>query len=158
MRNMGYPIRNGMVYISIILGYLFNLFFPRLGEFVRAGTIAKYEKVPMEKVVGTIVVDRTMDVLCLALVMALAFAVEYDNLMNFINANRQTDGPGLFSQTWFRIFIIASILGAGLLWKFKEKLLSTTIGQKISGIFQGLWEGIQTIFTCLLYTSPSPRD
>ena len=147
MRNLGYPIRNGMVYMSIVLGYLFNLFFPRLGEFVRAGTIAKYEKVPMEKVVGTIVVDRTMDVLCLALVMALAFAVEYDNLMNFINANRSADGPGLFSQTWFRIFILVGVVAAIALWRFRKKLLSTTFGQKVSGIFQGLWEGIQTIFT-----------
>ncbi len=147
MRNMGYPIRNGIVYMSIILGYFFNLFFPRLGEFVRAGTIAKYDEVPMEKVVGTIVVDRTMDVLCLALVMALAFAVEYDNLMNFINANRPADGPGMFSQTWFSVFILGSIAIAGILWKFRKNLQSTKFGQKISGIFKGLWEGIQTIFT-----------
>jgi len=147
MRNLGYPIRNGIVYISIILGYLFNLFFPRLGEFVRAGTIARYDKVPMEKVVGTIVVDRTMDVLCLALVMALAFAIEYENLMNFINANRPPDSPGLFSQTWFKVFIAIGIIGAGLIWKFRTTLLASKIGQKFAGIFKGLWEGIQTIFT-----------
>lgn len=41
-----------------MLGYFANLGLPRVGEFVRAGTFAKYENQAPEKVMGTIVVDR----------------------------------------------------------------------------------------------------
>ena len=147
MRNLGYPVRNLFIYISIMLGYLFNLTLPRLGEFVRAGTIARYEKIPMEKVVGTIVVDRTMDVLSLALVMIIAFAVEYDNLVNFINANQQEDGPGLLANTGVQITLGILILLAILGFIFRKALFASRIGQKVKGIFQGLMEGIKTVFS-----------
>ncbi len=142
---MGYPIRYAYIYISIILGYFFNLFLPRLGEIVRAGAVARYEKIPMEKVVGTIVVDRTMDVLCLAMVMGLAFAVEYDSLMNFINANRNPDSPGLLSQTWVQITLgVMFLLGITAFFN-RKKIATSAIGQKVSGVLGGMWEGIRTI-------------
>jgi len=147
MRNLGYPVRNLFIYISIMLGYLFNLTLPRLGEFVRAGTITRYEKIPMEKVVGTIVVDRTMDVLSLACVIVLAFIVEYDNLMNFIMANRQEGGPGLLSNTWAQVVLAILVIGAILGYIYRKQLLASKIGQKVQGIFLGLLEGIKTVFT-----------
>ncbi|MEL6989575.1 MAG: lysylphosphatidylglycerol synthase transmembrane domain-containing protein, partial [Bacteroidota bacterium] len=57
-------------FFTIMLGYFANLGLPRVGEFVRAGTFAKYENQAPEKVMGTIVVDRIFDFICLFVMIA----------------------------------------------------------------------------------------
>ena len=52
-------------YFTIMVGYFANMGLPRIGEVVRAGLFAKYEKIGPEKVMGTIVVDRILDLLSL---------------------------------------------------------------------------------------------
>ena len=80
---MGYQIGLGNSLLAILLGYFANLGLPRMGEVVRAGTLARYERIPMEKVMGTMVVDRLMDFLCLGLVVGLAFLLEKELLFLF---------------------------------------------------------------------------
>ena len=62
---LGHRAGLGNSFWSILLGYFANLGLPRMGEVVRAGALARNERIPMEKVMGTLVVDRLMDVICL---------------------------------------------------------------------------------------------
>jgi hypothetical protein len=55
---MGYNPKLSNAFFTTIVGYLANLALPRFGEVARAGSIAKYERIPVEKAIGTIVVDR----------------------------------------------------------------------------------------------------
>ncbi|MDO8970109.1 MAG: lysylphosphatidylglycerol synthase transmembrane domain-containing protein, partial [Saprospiraceae bacterium] len=95
---MGYRVRFSNAILTILLGYFANLFLPRMGEVVRAGSLSRYEKVPMEKVMGTLVIDRLMDFLCLGLVVGLAFLLEGDTLWNFITQQRGSSEGGSFFQ------------------------------------------------------------
>lgn len=51
-----------------MIGYLANLAIPRLGEVLKCTFLSKYEKVPAEKLVGTIVAERAVDVVSLGIV------------------------------------------------------------------------------------------
>ncbi|MEO0873365.1 MAG: flippase-like domain-containing protein, partial [Bacteroidota bacterium] len=68
LRQLGFMPRLINGFLTIILGYFANLGLPRVGEVVRAGTMARYEKIPVEKVMGTVVVDRVIDVISILLV------------------------------------------------------------------------------------------
>ena len=57
---------------AIMIGYFANLGIPRVGEVVRAGVLSRYEKIEVEKVIGTVAVDRAVDVLSILLVNVLA--------------------------------------------------------------------------------------
>ena len=46
LRSMNYRPRFSNAFLSTTLGYFANLGLPRMGEVVRAGTMAKYENIP----------------------------------------------------------------------------------------------------------------
>lgn len=72
---------------SLMVGYFANLAFPRLGEVSRCGALSKAESIPFNKLLGTVIVERVIDVLCLLTCMLLVAALESKRLGNFFNEN-----------------------------------------------------------------------
>ncbi len=75
---MGYHPSLRNTFFAVMIGYLANLAVPRLGEVLKCTILAKYEKVPAEKIIGTIVAERVFDVLCLGLIFLLALILQFD--------------------------------------------------------------------------------
>ncbi len=144
---MGYRVRFANSLFTILLGYFANLFLPRMGEVVRAGSLARYEKIPMEKVMGTLVIDRLVDFLCLGGVVGLAFLLEGDTLWAFIS-QRKADGSGggFFQNSWVQALLILSVLGAVLVYVFRKKLAQIPLFQKIGGLLKGFADGLRSVF------------
>ncbi|MEM8906715.1 MAG: lysylphosphatidylglycerol synthase transmembrane domain-containing protein [Bacteroidota bacterium] len=141
LRPMGYQTRLSNAFLTIMLGYFANLGLPRLGEIVRAGTMAKYENIPMEKVVGTVVLGRLIDVIFLLMVIGLAFLIEFETLWNYLQEH--ADLSGLLGG--LRILALVGIVGALLLYVFRRQISQLSIYHKFKNIVIGFWEGIQTI-------------
>lgn len=68
---------------SVLVGYLANLFIPRAGEVAKCTVLASYEKVPADKMVGTIVAERAFDVLCLLAVIGLTIGLQAEVIGDF---------------------------------------------------------------------------
>jgi hypothetical protein len=73
MEPLGYKPRISNTFLAVLIGYMANLAFPRLGEVLKCTVLARYEKVPANKLVGTIVAERVFDVICLVIVMFITF-------------------------------------------------------------------------------------
>lgn len=75
MEPMGYHPSKFNTFAAVMIGYLVNAGVPRLGEVVKCTILARYEKVRADRLVGTIVMERAVDVVCLvvAFVLALLF-------------------------------------------------------------------------------------
>ncbi len=145
---LGHTVRFHNSFLAILLGYFANLGFPRMGEVVRVGSLAKYEKIPVERVMGTLVVDRLMDMVCLLVVIGLAFLLEGDTLMAFIAQNRgngQSSGSLLGHPAVIAVLMLG-ILGAGLGWLFREWLLALAFFKKITGVLGGFRDGLRSVF------------
>ncbi len=143
LKPMGYRPRFINGYLSILVAYFANIFIPRIGEVARAGIFSKYEKIPVEKVMGTIVVDRVVDVLCLLLAFCLALFFEFDKLWGYVEQNSgQGDGGGS-NIKWLVLGILAAL--AGIVFLLRKKLAQTAIFQKIMKLVAGFWEGIRTV-------------
>ncbi len=56
-------------YNSLMVGYLSNFALPRLGEVTRCVTLGKREKIPVESLIGTVIIERVIDLLMLLLIM-----------------------------------------------------------------------------------------
>ena len=145
---LGHRVGFGNSLLAILLGYFANLGFPRMGEVVRAGTLSRYERVPMEQVMGTLVVDRLMDFICLALVMGLAFLFEADTLWAFIHQNRRADasGGGILQNPllWTALVLLLAI--ALLAFVFRQRLSALPLFQKIGAMLEGFWDGLRSVF------------
>jgi uncharacterized protein (TIRG00374 family) len=68
MEPLGYRPSNFNTFAAVMIGYLVNAGVPRLGEVVKCTILSRYEKVRTDKLVGTIVMERAVDVVCLMIV------------------------------------------------------------------------------------------
>ena len=64
-----------------------NLALPRMGEVTRCGSLNQTDKIPIETLIGTVIVERTLDVVMLAFSIALTAFLEYKLLGGFIYTN-----------------------------------------------------------------------
>ena len=69
---MGYKTRLSTAYHAVMSGYIINFTVPRSGEVARAGLMTNYEKVPFEKSIATIIIERVIDVLMLGVVVLIS--------------------------------------------------------------------------------------
>lgn len=143
---MGYKAGFANSILTILLGYFANLFLPRMGEVVRAGSLSRYEKIPMEKVMGTLVIDRLVDLICLAAVVGLAFLFEGDTLWAFISQQRGDGSGGSFFQNRFvQGFLVFSAISALLVYVFREKLSQIPVVQKLGTLLKGFADGLRSV-------------
>ena len=85
LRPLGHAPRLLTTFYAVMVAYLANLAVPRLGEVTRCGIMQRYEKVPFDKAVGTIVVERGIDLISLGIVTVLALLVQFTLIRDFFN-------------------------------------------------------------------------
>ncbi|OAV43272.1 lysylphosphatidylglycerol synthase transmembrane domain-containing protein [Lewinella sp. 4G2] len=143
LRTFGNTPKLSNAFLTINLGYFANLGFPRLGEILRPATMARYENIALERVVGTVVVERMVDVIFILIATALALVLGKDVIMDWV----------LSSVDVSKFASLPYILGIGgalgcillyLLWHQRQRIMATKIGGKIMDILKGFGEGIQT--------------
>src|SRR5215203_3778255 len=72
MEPMGYHPSTFNTFAAVMIGYLVNAGVPRLGEVVKCTLLSRYEKVRADRLVGTIVMERAVDLVSLIVVFTLA--------------------------------------------------------------------------------------
>ncbi|MEY5042238.1 MAG: hypothetical protein RLZZ414_1797, partial [Bacteroidota bacterium] len=77
IRSVGYQPRIWNVFSSVMTMNLFNILIPRSGEVVRCGTIYKYEKIPVKNLLGTVVVERLIDLLSLIILTVVLVVINF---------------------------------------------------------------------------------
>lgn len=147
LRGLGDDIKPRFInsFLSINLGYLVNLFIPRAGEVARAGALARYEQIGVEKVMGTIVVDRMIDVISILIMTAMALYFGSDMIWKWVGENAVL-GDKLASVQHLLIgAVILGLIGLAAIYYFRESLLKIGIFRKIYDILLGFIEGLKTI-------------
>jgi hypothetical protein len=122
---------------------------PRLGEVVKCSILNRYEKIPTDKLVGTVVAERAFDLVCLAAIFALTFFSQVDvigvyaaAMLNKIFASGASTGTRLLKGA----LILAGLTAVFIIlrWVFK-KFAHISIVQKIKEILRNIWHGLTSI-------------
>jgi uncharacterized membrane protein YbhN (UPF0104 family) len=148
MEPMGYKPRVANVYMSVLIGYMANLAVPRLGEVLKCTILARYEKIPADKLVGTIVAERAFDVLCLVLVILITFFTQADLIGGYLNETLNSIVKSKTnSLSASKMIILAGILLLAITAVIVVFKKFSHIGfiQKIKTIFEGIWHGITSV-------------
>lgn len=80
---LGYRLTTFRTFLSLMVGYLANLAFPRLGEVTRCGMLKKNDKVPMSVGIGSVITERLLDFIILLSLIALDFIIEFEMIFDF---------------------------------------------------------------------------
>lgn len=148
LKPLGYAPRLVNSVGAIMVAYLVNLGLPRSGEFVRAGILSKYEGYSADRVMGTIVTDRIIDVVCLLSMIMLGLVLSYETIGLYIEDNLDLKAKfGWILDRWWLVMLlmVIAVLGMYTTWRMRSQLLDNKIGNKISSLAKGLWEGIYAI-------------
>ncbi len=145
IRSLGHQTRPINAFLTTMLGYFANLGFPRLGEFVRAGSFARYEHIPFEKVMGTVIVGRAVDLLCFAVVFFLGFLLQGDILWNYLSSYTDSSITQIFQSVWLYIVGAAMMATSFLLYKNWDGLKQYALISKIDGLIRGFIDGLKSI-------------
>ncbi|MBQ7735000.1 MAG: flippase-like domain-containing protein [Bacteroidales bacterium] len=151
LQPLGYETRTSMVFYSVMVMYLANYAFPRLGEVLRCTFLQRYEKVPFEKSLGTVVTERAVDLICLIIVFISAFAIN-TGLLDTLKIGDVTLRESMNAKfsgmahnyTMFILIgaIVAFIVIAVLTKKWWSKI---NFFVKIKNFFVGIWQGLVSI-------------
>lgn len=147
MQENGTKVKLHNPLMAVLVGYVMNLVIPRAGEVAKCGVINRYEKISIDKVVGTAVLDRILDVICLLLMILLALALEFDRLWGYLSANvfQSADGGGFSIPIWLWVLTGLGVVVLALFFAFRKKLQQFAIYKKIEGLLIGFVEGLRAI-------------
>ncbi len=139
------------VFYSLLIGFFANFAFPRVGEVVRCGSLSKAENIPMESLVGTVIIERTIDFFSLMIILFAIFIAKIDFFGNFLN--QYVFIPfyekliSIFSSVGYLLFgIIIFFTIVFVTYHFsKEKIAHLNFIIKTKKILQGVKEGVKTV-------------
>ncbi len=141
---LGYYPGKANTFFAVVLGYMFNLFVPRLGEVLKCTLLSKYEKVPPDKLVGTIVAERAFDVVSLLAVMLLTLLIQVDLVWPFFVSMFSGRAGSTRHFSWPKLALVllsVTIIIVLIVYLFKrhrEKKFIKRIHSIFSNIYQGL--------------------
>jgi uncharacterized protein (TIRG00374 family) len=147
MQPLGYNPSIINTYLAVLIGYLANLAFPRLGEVLKCTILARYEKVPADKLVGTIVAERAFDLICLTIVIAITVFTQLDIIGSFAGDMVRDMFQNKSGGFPVRFIVILGILIVILLLVryFFKKFAHISIIQKIKEVVKGIWQGLISV-------------
>ena len=136
---LGYKPRFLNSVMAVLIAYLLNLFIPRSGEFARAASVKKYEKIPFDKGFGTIVAERVADVIMLFSIISIAFFLQTNLISTYLFKDKEE------SSLLYKIFVFGVLpICAYLAYRFLKKSTNPFI-LKVLSFVNGLLDGLKSI-------------
>lgn len=145
LQPMGYKASPWASFHAVILGYLVNMVLPRVGEITRPAVLSKVENIPFNKLVGTVVVERVVDLLITLLIAIAIFFIQFQIIYDFFF--------GLFTDFNTQNAIIYTVIGllvvVGLFVVYKKRhwFYNLPIIGKFQSFIEGLLDGMKTVFS-----------
>jgi glycosyltransferase 2 family protein len=141
---LGRKPRLSTTFWAVILGYFANLGLPRAGEVLRAGTVAKYEKIPTQKIIGTVVVERMIDMIAFAMIVSVAFVLEFSTLWQYVHQK-----GGMTSNDKWNIWLfggtIIGVMVCLLVWFFRRQIGKIGFLQPVFRLAEGFLQGVLSV-------------
>ena len=130
---------------AVSVGYFTNMFIPRAGEISRCTALNRVEKIPVDKLFGTILIERVIDFIFLIGLIILTFFLKLDDLLKFFSTLQahQTD-----TDIWNnKILILLGVVAIGIIgfYLLKKWVKNSVFYEKIISFIKGLKEGFKSI-------------
>ena len=140
---------------GINIGNISNFVFPRIGEFIRCGVITRrsepvspddpeHKKASYDKVLGTVVLERSWELLVMLLLLAVVVVGGFNRFGGFFVEQIWTPMAQRldFSIWWIvAVLVLAGAAGCFALWRYRD---TNPVFSKVWGIFRGILQGFSS--------------
>ena len=139
---LGYKTRASSTYGAVLIAYLANCIFPRLGEVARCSVLKRKENIPFDKTLGSVISERIIDLLVLFGLAFLVIVFQWKLLGSLVTSWMVPLLNKLINNVLLGIVVIlAGIAGIVLLIKIIKR------NKKIASLWHGFVDGIKSVVT-----------
>ncbi|MDA0740835.1 MAG: lysylphosphatidylglycerol synthase transmembrane domain-containing protein [Bacteroidetes bacterium] len=145
LQSLGYTVHGMRAIAAVAFSYLVNLVTPRVGEVARCTALHRTDKVPIDKLVGTVVLERVVDTLLFGIVTLSTVVISGDELRDFMTQS----GAQLPALSLVSTISIAGVFVALLaVVVFTRKVwMQWSVAQKVAGFATGMITGLRSLRT-----------
>ena len=139
---LGYNTRASSTYGAVLIAYLANCIFPRLGEVARCSVLKRKENIPFDKTLGSVISERIIDLLVLFGLAFLVIVFQWKLLGSLVTSWMVPLLNKLINNVLLGIVVIlAGIVCIVLLIKIIKR------NKKIASLWHGFVDGIKSVVT-----------
>jgi len=147
LKPLDYHINIFRSFWAVMVGYLANLAFPRMGEVTKCGVLKKTDGVKISVSMGTVVTERIFDVLSLLLIIVVTFLIEFGRLNEFFldlfNSKISSDK---IPPIELIVAMLVGLITIGIvLFILRKKIRSTEVYLKFISVFGHFKNGLFSI-------------
>ncbi|WP_051718697.1 lysylphosphatidylglycerol synthase transmembrane domain-containing protein [Hymenobacter sp. IS2118] len=143
-------VRYWHVYHAMMVGYLANIVLPRMGEVIRCSVLRRSSGVPVEVSLGTVITERVIDVLVLALLLGAVLLLEFNKFRTFIQSLFVDQYDSLAANRGVLLSVVG-IMGllvlifGYLLFRNLDKLRENALFLRAIAFLKGLLAGVFSV-------------
>lgn len=141
---VGHKPRFINTFLAVMVGYLMNMAFPRMGEVSRCGVLARYEKISFTKLIGTVVAERLVDMISLLILLGVVIFSQFGKMLHFIEVNPEIKEK-LMAVISSPVLLVVLAIAVVLFIVFRKAFKHTVIFRKIMEIIKNFKEGFISI-------------
>ena len=133
---------------SVFIGYLANYGLPRMGEISRCAVVSKYNNIPLDIALGTVLAERVVDILLMFLLFILVVIFQYNDLQELLNKYILQPFSEKLSETNIILFLVLLLIGGLLLYILNQRKTnksSTSLWNKVIRVIQNLIKPLLSI-------------
>ena len=148
IQSIGYKPKISNTFLAILVMYLANYGFTRMGEVARCGILKKYDGVPFTSQLGTVFIERLVDFLFLVLIFFAVLLIDWDVLSGYFQrADGYEDSSKMsFLQSWWFILIASLAVAGGIAFLvFWKRIRNLKMFRKLMEYGVKFTEGLKTV-------------
>jgi glycosyltransferase 2 family protein len=148
---LGFKPSTRNAFYALMTGYLANLALPRIGEITRCVALGKKEKIPVDKLIGTVVIERTIDFISLLVIMIILIFTSGAEIGLFLKKSIllpiQQKVFSIFGNTWvlWAVLFLLGVITLTLMIRYKTRLRKIRLFSKMFDVARGIMYGLKSI-------------
>lgn len=148
---LGYNPKRINTYHAVVTGYFANMILPRLGEITKCVALSRKEKIPFDKLVGTMLVERTIDILSTIALLGIVLIAGITKVGSFLSENVLDPARARISSSLksaLVVILILAVIGIILIvlyFVLRKKLIGIPFFKKMYSFGDGIKAGLKSI-------------
>ena len=147
LQSIARPLGLAQAFIALNIGYMSNLFVPRLGELVRCSVLKKSTGIATSTALGTVVAERAIDLVSLLTVMCISLVISFKQLKDIFEVTILANlNPWAIQVLAWSSLLLILLLGLFIITIKRSNAFQGYIWlSKVQLFLQGVLQGINSI-------------
>lgn len=130
---------------AVAFAYFANTFVPRSGELARCAALNQTDDIPVDRLFGTVISERVIDMVMLLLFMAVAVLTNLDAFTLLLDMGKGSGASDDSGYGFFFWVLVALGVAVAAFFFLRRSVFLGTLIHKIKGFLLGVGDGLKSV-------------